>query len=359
MFHDMMKSSMRTTLATFGITAMGLAVAALPQTVQAADPSWMDKGLLAKAKKEGGNLVVYGSMNEREALPLWKLFDTATGLKTVYVRASDVKLMARITVETRAGKSGWDLLQTTAVHKLPKKWVAQYTPALAKEIPAIAKAKDQRWYGVYANYNSPAFNTSKVKRADLPKTYEDFLKHPEWKGRIAIDKGDNEWLKAIAAHYGAKKGEKLMRDIKNQLAVKVTRGHGALARNTASGEHLISLNNYVNLTIRTKLKGNPIDWWVMDPVAVFYGQVGISASAPNKSAARLGANYLLSKEAQTQLAKSGRIPTRTDVTPNPSDVLDIINKRKIIPVIMSGKEDKKWNKKFKKIFGKGPKKRKK
>jgi iron(III) transport system substrate-binding protein len=341
------------------VGAVGIAAAMAPQGVLAADPSWMDKGLLAKAKKEGGKLVVYGSMNEREALPLWKIFDKATGLNTVYVRASDVKLMARITVEMRAGKPGWDILQTTAVHKLPPKWVAQYVPPLAKEIPDIAKAKDKRWYGVYANYNSPAFNTSKVKKSELPKTYEDFLKRPQWKGRVAIDYGDNEWLKAVVLHYGAKKGEKLMRDIKKKLGVKVTRGHGALARNTASGEHMISLNNYVNLTIRTKLKGNPIDWWVMDPVAVFYGQVGISSSAKNPSAARLGANYLISREGQTQLAKSGRIPTRTDVTPNPPDVLKIIGTKKVIPVIMSGKEDRKWDKKFKKIFGKGPKKRKK
>jgi len=353
MISHILKTTHRAALATLGAGAVGLA---LSGGAFAADPSWLDKGLLAKAKSEGGKLVVYGSMNEREALPLWKIFDEATGLKTVYVRASDVKLMARITVEMRAGKSGWDVLQTTAVHKLPAKWVAQYEPPLAKDIPAIAKAKDKRWYGVYANYNGPAFNTAKVKKADLPKTYEDFLKHPEWKGRIAIDKGDNEWLKAITIHYGEKKGEKLMRDIKNKLAVKVTRGHGALARNTASGEHLISLNNYINLSIRTKLKGNPIDWWVMDPVAVFYGQVGVSSSAPNPSAAKLGANYLVSKEAQTQLAKSGRIPTRTDVIPNPPDVLQIINQKKIIPVVMSGKEDKKWNKKFSKIFGKGPKK---
>jgi len=44
------------------------------------------------------------------------------------------------------------------------------------------------------------------------------------------------------------------------------------------------------------------------------------------------------------------------VIPNPPDVLQIINQKKIIPVVMSGKEDKKWNKKFRKIFGKGPKK---
>jgi len=58
-------------------------------------------------------------------------------------------------------------------------------PALAKDIPAIAKDPENRWYGVYTNYNAPAYNTNLVKKTDRPKTYEDFLKHPEWKGRVA------------------------------------------------------------------------------------------------------------------------------------------------------------------------------
>lgn len=342
-----------------GLTVAALAVGAVslaPQGAFAADPSWMDKALLAKAKKEG-QLTVYGSMNEKEALPLWAIFDKVTGLKTTYVRASDVKLMARITVERRAGTHSWDLLQTTAVNKLPKKWVAQIEPALAKEIPAIAKDPNKRWYGVYANYNGPAYNTKHVKKSDLPKTYEDFLKHPEWKGRIAIDGRDNEWLKAIYEYYGPEKGEKLMRDIQKKLDVKLVRGHGGLARSTGAGEHLISLNNYINLTVRTKLKGNPIDWWVMDPVAVFYGQIGMNANAPHKNAALLGANYLLSKEAQTQLAKTGRIPTREDVKPTPPDIFEVMAKRKVISTVLDPKEERVWQKKFSEVFGRLKKRR--
>ena len=39
-----------------------------------ADRSWLDQKLLAAAKKEGA-LVVYGSMNEEEALPYYKIFE--------------------------------------------------------------------------------------------------------------------------------------------------------------------------------------------------------------------------------------------------------------------------------------------
>jgi iron(III) transport system substrate-binding protein len=337
-------------LLCLGLFGAGMALA---PNAQAADQTWLDKDLLAKAKAEGGNLIVYGSMNEEEALPFWKIFDQITGLKTVYVRASDVKLMARITVEARAGKAGWDLLQTTAVHKLPDEWLAQFDPPLAKELPAIAKDKDRRWYGVYANYNSPSFNTNLVKKEDLPKTYEDFLKRKEWKGRIAIDTADNEWLYGLVQHYGEEKAVKLLKDIQKTLDVRGVSGHGALARSTGAGEYAVSLNNYTNLAIRVGIRGNPIDWWVLDPVAVFYGQVGMSAKAPNKSAAMLGANFLISKEGQTQLAKSGRIPTRTDVTPNPPDVLERINTRKIIPAVLSDKDERKYQKLMDSIFGRG------
>ena len=73
---------------------------ATPATAQG--PSWLDQKLLAAAKKEGGSLVVYGSMNEQEALPYYKIFDDATGIKVTYVRTSDTGVIGRIAVEFRA-----------------------------------------------------------------------------------------------------------------------------------------------------------------------------------------------------------------------------------------------------------------
>ena len=109
-----------------GSLAAALAVALTAVSAVAADPSWLDKDLLAKAKANNENtLTIYASMNEREGLPLWKEFTEVTGIKTEYVRASDTKLMARITVEKRAGKESWDLIQTTSLKKMPDQWLAQ------------------------------------------------------------------------------------------------------------------------------------------------------------------------------------------------------------------------------------------
>ena len=90
----------------------------------------------------------------------------------------------------------------------------------------------------------------------------------------------------------------------------VTDGHLAMARATGAGEYWISLNNYVNLSMNVKLAGGPIDVWALDPVALFFGQVGVNAKAPHPNAARLAANFMLSQECEQFLAKFGRLPTR-------------------------------------------------
>ena len=96
-----------------------------------------------------------------------------------------------------------------------------------------------------------------------------------------------------------------------------------------------------------KLSGGPIDFWVMDPVAVFYGQIGINAKAPSPNAAKLLSNFMLSKEGQIAITAKGRIPTRGDVASNPPGLLKAIEGHKVIPVILSPDEENKWQKVYK------------
>ena len=243
------------------LTALiGLCAAMLAAPANAQTPSWAPPDLVAAAKAEGGTLTVYGSMNEQEALPYYKVFEDATGIKVSYVRASDTALFSRISIEYRARQRTWDLVVTTPVNRLPDEVLLQFDPAEAKNLMPQARGPNRRWYGVYANYNSPGYNTNLVKKEDLPKTYEDFLTHKEWVGKIAIDKSDTEWLSALYEYYGEQKGRKLAQDIATTLKPVLTDGHLALARSVAAGEYAVELNNYTNLIINTKLSGAPSDY---------------------------------------------------------------------------------------------------
>src|SRR3984885_8073938 len=188
--------------------AIAVAIAAIvsPAAAQETTPHpWLLPDLLTVAKSEAA-LTVYGSMNEQEALPLWKLFEDATGVKVSYVRSSDTQIMAKVAIENRAGQHTWDIAFTTTVPQLPPAYLAQFDPPEAKGLMTEARDPLHHWYGGYANYNTPAYNTNFVHKADLPKTYEDFAAHKEWAGKVAIDDTDDEWIAAIFATYGDESG---------------------------------------------------------------------------------------------------------------------------------------------------------
>ena len=233
----------------------------------------------AAAAKAEGTLVVYSSTNEQEGLPLFKMFTEATGIKVDYVRASDAVLMSRMAIEFRAEQKSWDILHTGTINKMPPQMLAQIEPPEAQAHLRRRRAiPDRRWYGVYANYNAPAYNTKKVKASELPKSYEEFAaaqgvgrqgRHRRHRQRMA--QGD------VRSTTASRRARRSSRTSSATLKPVVTDGHLALARATGAGEYWMSLNNYVNLSMNVKLAGGPIEVWALDPVALFFGQVGVNA----------------------------------------------------------------------------------
>jgi iron(III) transport system substrate-binding protein len=305
---------------------------------------------LAAAARAEGSLTVYSSMNEQEGLPLWKIFEDATGVTVNYVRSSDSVILSRIAIEHRARQRSWDLAVTTTVNRLPKDLLLQFDPPQAVGLIAQARDPERRWDGVYANYNTPAYNATLVRKSELPRSYEEFLDRKRWAGKIALDDTDDEWLSAIMRHYGEARGTTLLKNIVATLKPVMVDGHLALARSVGAGEYWLALNNYASLTVNVQLSGAPIDFWALDPVALFFGSVGVSAQAPHPKAAQLAANFILSREAQLTLTKRGRMPTREDVPVNPPHVAEMLKERKIIATIFAGDEQKKWQGLFKNIF---------
>jgi ABC-type Fe3+ transport system substrate-binding protein len=259
--------------------------------------------------------------------------------------------MAKVAIENRAGQHTWDIAFTTTVPQLPAAYLAQFDPPEAKGLMAEARDPNRRWYGGYANYNAPAYNTNFVHKADLPKTYEEFAAHKEWAGKIAIDDTDDEWLAAICAFYGEARGQALVKSIVSALDPVITDGHLALARSVGSGEYWLALNNYLPLTLNVKMSGAPTDFWLIEPVPLIFGSVGVNALAPHPNAAKLAGNFVLSQEGETFMTHKGRLPTRPDVATNPPEIGAMLKERKIVPVIFSGDDQRKWQKTYNELFG--------
>ena len=329
--------------------ALALMAVVTAAGAQQAEHSWIVPDLLSAAKSEGA-LTVYGSMNEQEALPLYKVFEEATGVKVSYVRASDTQIMARVAIENRARQRSWDIAFTTTVPQLTSAYLAQFDAPEAKGLMAAARDPNQRWYGGYANYNAPAYNTNFVKKADLPQTLDEFAAHKEWAGKIAIDDTDDEWLAAICSIFGEERGRALVKNIVAALDPIVTDGHLALARSVGSGEYWLALNNYLPLTLNVKMSGAPTDFWLIEPIPLIFGSVGINTLAPHPNAAKLATNFVLSQEGETLMTRKGRIPTRPDVPTNPADIGPLLKEKKIVPVVFGPDDQKKWQKAYNELF---------
>jgi iron(III) transport system substrate-binding protein len=329
----------------------GLALApVIPALAQESRP-WLDPKLLAAARKEGP-LTVYSSTNEQEGLPLFKIFEDATGIKFNYIRGNDASLMSRIAIETRAKQPSFDIVHMTNAHKMPQQLLAQFDPSEAKHVNPMARDPNRRWYGVYTVYTTPAYNTKLVSKSDLPKSFEEFAKRKEWAGKVAIDHTDIEWLRGMMQFYGEQKGTALVREIAANLQPVLTDGRLAMARSVAAGEYLFALNNFVNLVLNVKLKGGPIDFFPLDPVPLFFAQVAVSARAPNPNTARLAANFMLSRDCQVFYTKFGRLPTRGDVETNPPGIIKQIETRKVVRTQFSQDEEKRLRQTFETLLRK-------
>ena len=329
--------------------ALAAAIVAAAPAAAAEGPSWSDPTLLAAARNER-TLVIYSSVNEEEALPIWKVFEQETGIKVEYVRGSDSQMIGRILIENRSGKPAWDLVMVTSVPRLPGALLAAYEPAQAAQLFASACDAGRRWYGFAANYDVPAYNTRLVKATDLPPSYEEFARKSEWAGRTVINESDTEWVIALIDHYGEGKAREHLRSLAATLKPAIVGSHLQVARTVGAGEYMVALNNYVNLTINVKLNGGPTDFWAMDPIGVFYQQVGIDARAPHPNTARLAANFILSREGQRLLTRRGRIPTRPDVETNPPGVLPVLHARKVMASVYDPDKEKKADAMFKELI---------
>jgi ABC-type Fe3+ transport system substrate-binding protein len=130
----------------------------------------------------------------------------------------------------------------------------------------------------------------------------------------------------------------------------ITDGHIALARSVGAGEYWLALNNFLPLTLNVKMSGAPTDFWLIEPVPLIFGAVGVNALAPHPNAAKLAGNFVLSQEAETFMTKKGRLPTRPDVATNPPEVGEMLKAAKIVPVVFNADDQKKWQKTYSELF---------
>lgn len=272
-----------------------------------------DQRLLERARKEG-QLTFYTSLATTESIPLTQAFEKKTGVKVLLWRALSEEVVQRALNESRGRRHVMDVVETNGpeVETLTREQITAeyYSPHTAK-YPPWATPAHRQWVSDRMDFFVVAYNTAKVKREELPATYEGFG-DPKWKGRLGIEATDQEWLAGVVKQWGSERGLGFFRRLV-ALRPDVRKGHVLLAQLIAAGEIQIGLTAYASNAESAKRTGAPIDWIALEPVVVRPQGLAVSRNAPNPNAALLFADYLLSPEGQQFYESVGRFPASRGV----------------------------------------------
>jgi iron(III) transport system substrate-binding protein len=344
--HD--TSPMRRALIAAVASLLALPVAAQSDPLAAIDKLQGEarmRALVEGAKKEG-QVMVYHSSQTDDLKPVFDAFTQKYGIKVTDWRSSSENVTQKVISQTRAGKLEVDLIENNSPDQeaLRREGMLRpmQSPHFADLRPGTLPA--HRAYATSTiDVFVQAYNTEKVKKEELPKTFEDLL-HPRWKDRLGIESEDQAWFGTLMNAAGADKTGNLWRDIVAKNGMSVRKGHTLLAQLVASGEVPLGLTVYNYKPPQLKARGAAIDTVVLQPAIGQLHAVAVHAKAPNPHAAALLYDFFLG-EGQPLLAKKNFVPSNSKV-PSPFGSMPI---KYIDPAEALDKQDQ-WLKTYQEIF---------
>ncbi len=269
---------------------------------------------LEGAKREG-RVVWYTVLTE--SVELARQFERKYPfVKVDVLRASNPRILNRITTETQGGQYNYDVVRTRdyVMHHLVQSGLVQ--PYESPERNAYEPGwKDEKgfWTSTDENYYVFGYNTRLVQAAEAPKKWEDLL-DAKWKGKIGLDPQDLELYLGLSKSWGEPKAQAFLRRLASQ-DIQFRSGHTLLAQLVAAGELPLAWV-FAHRVESMRVKGAPLDWIsTLDPIIVTLGPIALGPKPPHPNAARLLIDYVLSHEGQVVLQSFERIPSRSDVKP--------------------------------------------
>jgi iron(III) transport system substrate-binding protein len=169
-------------------------------------------------------------------------------------------------------------------------------------VPVGMRDEGGLWVGQRLRYWCMSYNTNLVKKADLPKTWDDLLTNPIWRnGHLALSNRPNLWIGNLWAlnGYGETWGRdyipRLFDDVKPQLRKE---GNNSMVALVIAGEFLAAVPSADYRTKQYVEKGAPVAWHCPEPVPLAISELSTIKGNPHPFASKLWVNWFLSKEGQ-------------------------------------------------------------
>jgi iron(III) transport system substrate-binding protein len=306
---------------------------------------------VAAAKKEGGKVIVYTSMETFTADALKKAFEAKTGLQMEYWRGGSTEVIDRVLAEHRVGKPLFDVVATTGdhMHLMAKAgaFVKYESPSLkgfAKDAidPTLGARYRNVLYGVI-------YNKAGIKASEAPKTLEDVVK-PEYRGKLVMPHPVNhtlttQWLASLDKIMPKQRAEKFIRDLAAAKPIFVESIVPAADR-VGTGETPIGIT-FARFVLTYNKQGADLDY-VRDYNMLGDGQyISLGSKAPRPNAGKAFIDFFLDEESMKIQAATGEFVNRRGVYPPLPDA----DKIKFVQMYQFTKEDYETKKKeYQKIF---------
>jgi iron(III) transport system substrate-binding protein len=298
---------------------------------------------ITEAAKKEGTLTLYTTIAEKDLPALIKPFEAKYGIKVTVWRAGTDKVLQRTLAEAAAKRDEVDAVHfgSPEMEALAREKVLQpvksptYKLLTAGSVPA-----HNQWAATLLSVWVQAYNTTTVKKEDLPKTYADLL-DPKWKGKLGIEAKNQDWFQTVADIMGGgDKGLKFFADLVAKNGISPRSGHTLLTNMVVSGEVPLALTVYNYMPEQAKKKGAPVEWFALEPAVARSNAVGVATRAKHPHAALLFHEYMLT-DAQALMVGIDYVPTNTTV-PSPLKGVKIL----ITDPAKSLDDAEKWGKLF-------------
>ena len=168
--------------------------------------------LIEGAKKEG-MLNLYTSIAASDVSLMTAEFEKRYGIRVNVWRAANDKVLQRVLAEQAARRNDVDAVQIASLelealareNALQEVRSPNFTYLIGGAVP-----NHHKWAAHYLNVWVQAYNTQKVRKDELPKTYSDLL-DPRWRGRLGIEIKNEEWFYTVVEGMGESAGLQFFR----------------------------------------------------------------------------------------------------------------------------------------------------
>src|SRR4051812_1355360 len=139
-------------------------------------PALAQSDALVDAAKKEGTLTFYTTIAEKDLPVILKPFEQKYGIKVNVWRAGTDKVLQRTIQEARANRNDADVIHygSPEMEALAREKILKAVDdPVHKDLMEGALPRHKMWAATILSVWVQAYNTSAVKKADLPKKYED------------------------------------------------------------------------------------------------------------------------------------------------------------------------------------------